>query len=298
MSIAGNHCLDWGEKALLDTREYLSAAGMEVCGAGRNIEEARRPAFIRSGSITIAILAYSSVLPHGYWAESSRPGCAPMRAHTIYDNGENVLQSGSVQVITFPYRDDLAALVCDIRNAKQVADMVLVSMHWGIHFTPAEIADYQRDVAHAVIDAGAEMVIGHHPHILKGVEIYSGKPIFYSLGNFAIEQPFAFKEGLEEDESFREIVALNPDWNNESKYKAPPDTRKTFIVNCQLSKNGISDLNLIPCFINDNAEPEILSRKDPRFTEVVYYLDEITASQKLKPEFAVKGNKVSIEPYC
>src|SRR5437870_4072981 len=75
------------------------------------------------------------------------------------------------RVQTFAHRDDLADLVEDVRREKQGGRFVIVSVHWGIHFIPAVIADYQRDVAHAAIDAGADAVVGHHAHILKGVEI-------------------------------------------------------------------------------------------------------------------------------
>ena len=77
----------------------------------------------------------------------------------------------------------------NIRKAKQQADLVVVSMHWGIHFTEAEVAAYQFEYAHDAIDAGADLILGHHAHILKPIEVYKGKVIFYSLGNFAMEDP-------------------------------------------------------------------------------------------------------------
>ena len=80
--------------------------------------------------------------------------------------------------------------------------MSRVSLHWGIHFVRGDLADYQREVAHAAIEAGADMILGHHPHVLKAIELYRGKPIFYSLGNFAIEQPRAFKADVHLDRGF------------------------------------------------------------------------------------------------
>ena len=78
-------------------------------------------------------------------------------------------------------------MVEDIKQVRSVADVVIVSMHWGIHFMPAKLATYQKEVGHAAIDAGADLIIGTHPHILKGIEVYKGKVIFYSLGNFAMD---------------------------------------------------------------------------------------------------------------
>lgn len=83
-------------------------------------------------------------------------------------------------------------------------------MHWGIHFVPATIADYQREVVHAAIDAGADLILGHHPHILKGIEVYGGRAIFYSLGNFAMDLPMT--AGHAARPGFLAIQALHPGW--------------------------------------------------------------------------------------
>lgn len=171
MSFAGNHCLDWGREAFFDTLDHARAAGLEVCGAGADITAARTPVIRELGGARVAFLAYGSILPTGYWAEVERPGCAPMRALTAYTPVETDQPGTSARVHTFPDRADLAALRADVRAAKRQADIVAVSIHWGIHFVPSEIADYQRDVAHAAIDDGADVILGHHPHILKGIEI-------------------------------------------------------------------------------------------------------------------------------
>lgn len=156
ISMAGNHVMDWGSDAFFETREHLRAAGLDVVGAGRDIHEARAPVrYTLPDGSRVAILAYSSILPMAYWAEERRPGCAPMRAHTLYEQIEHDQPGTPARIHTFAHREDLAALEADIRAAKATADVVIVSLHWGIHFVRAVIADYQREVARAAVAAGA-----------------------------------------------------------------------------------------------------------------------------------------------
>jgi poly-gamma-glutamate capsule biosynthesis protein CapA/YwtB (metallophosphatase superfamily) len=89
-SLAGNHCLDWGAEALADTLVHACAAGIAVCGAGESEAEARRPALIDANGFRVAVLAYSSILPQDYQATDRRAGCAPMRAHTVYQRSSMI----------------------------------------------------------------------------------------------------------------------------------------------------------------------------------------------------------------
>src|SRR5690606_38638966 len=172
MSFAGNHCLDWGYEGFADTLDACSAAGVRLCGAGETLAASRRPAIVEAGGQRIAFLAYNSILPEGYAAQPHRPGCAPLRAHTVYQQIEPDQPGTGARALSFCDPADLEALLADIRSARQIADCVIVSMHWGIHMTEAVLADYQRQAAHAAIDAGAAAIIGHHAHILKGVEFH------------------------------------------------------------------------------------------------------------------------------
>ena len=194
VSFASNHSLDAGVDAFYDTLDNLAKENLKVIGAGRNIEEARRPAIIESKGTRVAFLGYNSILKEGYWADEKRPGCAPLRAYTLYEQMVPSQPGTPARVHTFPYRDDLEAMKEDVRKVRRQADVVVVSMHCGVHMTPAVIAEYQRDIAHAAIDAGADLVLHHHAHILKGIEVYSGKVIFYSLCNFALELRIFTKE--------------------------------------------------------------------------------------------------------
>ena len=169
--------MDWGKDGFFDTIDNLRAAGLAVVGVGAEITAARAPVIVEAKGVRTAFLAYSSILPMNYWAEADRPGCAPMRAHTVYEQIEHDQPGTPARVHTYAHRQDLAALTADIAKARALADVVVVSLHWGIHFVPAVLADYQHEVAHAAIDAGADLILGHHAHIMKGVEVYKGKTI-------------------------------------------------------------------------------------------------------------------------
>ncbi|MBI5031583.1 MAG: CapA family protein [Chloroflexi bacterium] len=293
ISFASNHCMDLGREAFIDTLNVLNQAGLSVIGAGRNIAEARAPAIVETKGTRVAFLSYNSILPQAYWADVDRPGCVPMRAYTIYEQVEHDQPGTPCRIHTYPHRGDLDALVSDIRQAKLQADIVIVSMHWGIHFIPAIIADYQRDVAHAAIDAGADLILGHHAHILKGIEVYNGKVIFYSLCNFAID--LAAPKELIERPGHKEIAKLNPDWKPDPEYPTyfmPPDSRKTIIVKCEIVSHRLKRVSFLPTIINKQSQPEVLSATDPRFAQVVNYIESISQDQALGTRFTAQGNEV------
>jgi poly-gamma-glutamate synthesis protein (capsule biosynthesis protein) len=310
VSFAGNHCMDWGREAFFDTVDALTANNLTVIGVGKDIKEARnnltvigvgkdikearKAAIVDIQDTKIAFLAYNTILPMNYWANNHRPGCAPMRALTLYEQIEHDQPGTPARTHTFAHREDLEALIDDIRTARQKADIVILSLHWGIHFVPAVIADYQREVAHAAIDNGADLILGHHAHILKGIEVYKNKVIFYSMGNFAIEPPSAFMENLFEHEDHKAISDLNPEWQPEKKYPMPPDTRKTMIVACDIARTHIGKVAFRPAYINDAFQPELLSAGDSRFEAVVAYVRQISKDQNLSAILRISGDEVQV----
>ena len=161
VSLANNHALDWGPKALLDTVARLDAAGIAHAGAGADLDAARAPALLRTTSGTVAILAYTLILPEGFAAGTDRAGVSPVRGHS-------------------------ERLLADIAAASKRADWVVVSFHWGVEYT-GQASREQRALAHDAVDAGADLVLGHHPHVLQGLELYRNKLIAYSLGDFVFD---------------------------------------------------------------------------------------------------------------
>ncbi|HRY29894.1 MAG TPA: CapA family protein, partial [Elusimicrobiota bacterium] len=156
MSLANNHILDFGPEALAETGRHLYDQGIASCGAGKNIEEARKPAVVMVRGKRIAFLAYSLTFPIAFSAGPSTPGTAFADEKLVRE---------------------------DIAHAKKYCTWVIVSFHWGEEYTYLP-SDLQRKLAHTAIDAGADAVIGHHPHVAQGLERYKKKIIAYSLGNF------------------------------------------------------------------------------------------------------------------
>ena len=136
VSLSGNHSLDWGEEALFDTQDRLNAAGIDTFGVGKDIEEAREPSVREVKGQKIAFLAYCSAHPRGYEADENKPGLVPLRATTLYEHWD--LQPGTPpRIRTFADEGDLEAMQRDIRAARARADVVVLSIHWGVHFVPA-----------------------------------------------------------------------------------------------------------------------------------------------------------------
>ncbi|MCI6139543.1 MAG: CapA family protein [Clostridiaceae bacterium] len=158
VTLANNHALDYGTDALLDTCQALDEAGIRRVGAGANLDEAKKPVIMELKGKKVGFLGASRVIPTGSW---------------------NATASGPGMLTTY----DPSVLLKEIRAAREVCDLVIVYVHWGIERDERPQA-YQRTLGQQYIDAGADIVIGSHPHVLQGVEYYKGKPIVYSLGNF------------------------------------------------------------------------------------------------------------------
>ena len=158
VTLANNHTLDFGTDALLDTLDTLDKAGISHVGAGENIEEASEPVMVNIKGRKIAFIGATRVMPVGEWeAGITSPGLL-----SAYDPSN---------------------LIEEIGQAKEQADLVVVYIHWGEESKemPNEI---QTTLAHDIVDAGADLVVGAHPHVLQGIEFYKDVPIVYSLGNF------------------------------------------------------------------------------------------------------------------
>jgi len=217
-----------------------------------------------------------------------------MRALTLYNQVD--YQPGTPPVIlTFPNKEDLQALVEDIKKLRSQVDVLVVSIHWGIHFAPASIATYQKEVGHAIIDAGADMILGHHPHVIKGIEVYKGKPIFYSMGNFAFDYPLEeLEHRMRAGTHILRLMDLY-DWKVDPEfalYAWPEESRKSMIVKCEIVDKKLRRASVLPVLINQKAQPQIIPRKDKRFDELFQHLKNITESQGIKTHYSVEGDEI------
>jgi poly-gamma-glutamate synthesis protein (capsule biosynthesis protein) len=296
VSMASNHALDWGSDALIDCIARLRRDGMVAPGAGSDIEEARQAALIERDATRIAFLSYCSVAPKGYYASKGKPGVAPMRAITHYEPLEDDQPGTPCEIFTYPVSEDLEALLADIKKARQAADIVILSLHWGIHYFRAAIAGYQTAVAHAAIDAGADLILGHHPHMLKGVEVYKRKVILYSLGNFAFDSHpkavdtvwYAHRRKV-----YEELLKIPPK-DQRSAYHFQPESRYSVIAKIAVEEKKLSRVSVLPIFINDQAQPEPFSAADTKGQEVITYLRDVTREANLKAELTTGGDEAVI----
>jgi poly-gamma-glutamate capsule biosynthesis protein CapA/YwtB (metallophosphatase superfamily) len=292
VSFASNHTLSYSDEGLFDTIDHLGRHGVKVIGAGENIDAARRPAVLAVDGTTVGLLAYCSVVPRGFQAMSNKPGLAPVRVRTFYEQRD--WQPGTPpRIITQAYPEDVAAMADDIAALRKDVDVVVVSHHWGIHYVPAMIADYQFEVGHATIDAGADLVVGHHPHILKGIEVYRGKAIFYSIGSFALEHPLKDVTGTELAELLKQYnLEIDPRW---VRYAFPVDSQKTTLVKCTLADGAIERVALVPAWINPQAQAEPVSAADPRHDEVLTYLRWLCDYYSLGTGLRREGDEIVID---
>lgn len=203
VSLANNHALDFGEEALLDTFTTLEEAGIEYVGAGINLDRAKAPVYYTIGDTTIGYVAASHVIYAMDWyATDKRPGMIGTYDPTLF--------------------------LASIKEAKENSDFVVVYVHWGKERTHDPVS-YQKNLAKKYIDAGADVVIGCHPHVMQGIEFYNGKPIAYSLGNY---------------------------WFNASK-------RESGLLKLYLNPDGTTDVQLLPA-MNDNTYTYMIINEDER----------------------------------
>lgn len=160
LNLANNHTMDQGREGLTNTIKVLKSSGIVTLGAGMTRSEARKPVFIEKGNTRIGFLGYSDFPPEGYMYDENKADVA---------------------------RVDMKSLGEEVKAAREQCDFLVVSFHWGkeFDFYPG---DRQREMAHAAVENGAGLIIGHHPHVLQRVEEYKGKLIFYSLGNFVFDR--------------------------------------------------------------------------------------------------------------
>ncbi|WP_233584849.1 CapA family protein [Aquabacterium soli] len=161
VSVANNHSGDFGRAAFGQMLRRLKDQGVPYFGGGHTLREAHEPLVVERGGLRIALLGYDGFFPRAYEAGEDHPGVAWMDAEHIIE---------------------------DIHRARTVhrADLVLPFMHWGQEHEPLA-SELQRRLARQMIDAGADAVIGAHPHVVQDTETYRGKPIVYSLGNFVFD---------------------------------------------------------------------------------------------------------------
>ena len=229
LTLANNHTLDFGYEGLLDTLNHLDKNDIKRVGAGKNKKEAMEGIIIEKDGLKVGVLSFSRVVPDVKWyATDKRAG------------------------LVGAYDPHINEVITRIKDIKKETDIVILSIHWGIELsnTPRK---QEIDLAKKLIDAGADVIMGHHPHVLQGVETYKGKPIFYSLGNFV----FGTKNEL---------------------------TANTMIAQINFAGKEIDNIKIIPCSITGGRPIPAI---DDKRIEKINYMNNI--SKDFNTKFDIEG---------
>jgi poly-gamma-glutamate synthesis protein (capsule biosynthesis protein) len=280
VSLAGNHIADCGAQGIADTRAGLTDVGLAFAGTGQDIAEARRPAIVTRNGLRIALLSYNCVGPEAAWAGPARAGCAYLPIATA--DGSLVAPTAPLEEMTDAGR---AILADDLAAARAQADLVLVALHKGIVHTPAKLAPYERAVAQAAIDAGADAVIGHHAHIIRGIEFHHGKPILHGLGNGCVvtralspAQDHPARAAWAERRKV--LFGFEPD---PAYTLAPfhPEAVNAMLVRLDYADSGALSVSVIAVDVEPPGRPVLAF--EPRASEIREYLEAITIAAGLPP---------------
>jgi poly-gamma-glutamate capsule biosynthesis protein CapA/YwtB (metallophosphatase superfamily) len=280
LSTAGSVTMIKGADSMLETLAYLDKAGLAHSGSGKNIVEAHKPAVLERAGLKLAMLSYGSIFePESFPARENKPGIATVGVNTAYQIPPNISNMPGVlpHVMTIPNAKDVDLMLDDVRRAKDIADIVVVSWHWGVtryanscatgiplEDSPSFVLNYQEEMGRAAIDAGADIIMGHHPHRLQGIEIYKGKLICYSLGNLIM--------------SFGEKDNFGPE-------------SAIIKVNIDLKDKKLTRFGLVPLMIpTETMEPHIA-----RLSELNLVIRELERlSNKYGTQFRTDGDEVII----
>jgi poly-gamma-glutamate capsule biosynthesis protein CapA/YwtB (metallophosphatase superfamily) len=283
VSLAGNHIADRGEEGIADTIAALDRAGIRHAGAGPTLSAARAPALIERAGRRIALLSYNCVGPEAAWASSTRAGCAYVRVESA--DGSAIAPSAPLERVD---PESLAELAADIESARASADLVVVALHKGIVHTRARLAPYERPIAHAAIEAGADVVVAHHAHIARGIELHRGKPIFHGLGNGCV-----VTRALSPDQAHparaawarqrRERFGFEPD---PAYALAPfhPEAVNALLARVRVADGGSVRAGFLPVFVEAPGRPVLAT--GARAIEVVRYIERIGVETGL-PSLAI-----------
>jgi poly-gamma-glutamate capsule biosynthesis protein CapA/YwtB (metallophosphatase superfamily) len=292
MSCANNHMVDGGYVGMEDTQNLLRGQGIEVTGAGADIEEALRPAVLEREGAKVAFLGCCSVYPKGYEARPSRGGIAALRVSTAYLNpDENFWEPGiAPEVITRPFPGDVETIRGAIAAAKEQADYVVIAPHWGYSSRLVLLHDYELELAREMVEAGADAVVCHHHHALRAIEFHQGRPIFYGLGALVHHfQDSAVSPAMraDRDRKFGEFSAMRMPKEEFRLFPFAEDARKTMVASVEVGDGGEIAVGYFPAQMMADGSTEPFAPDDPRAPEALEYMESITSHHGFTTRFAL-----------
>ncbi len=298
VTLAANHLWDWGVSGIEATITGLRNAGIPFIGAGMNIDEARRPAIIERNGTRFGFLNYNCAGPIVSWANPEKPGCAYINVITHHEEREGGQFAFLPAKYTFAEPSTMKAMAEDISKLRPLCDVLTVYFHKGLVNVPVTIEMYDQQVAYAAIDAGADLILSSHAHVLKGIELYKGKVIFHGLCNFVVptrslseDTPTWHMKQYAKRRKERHQFEPDPEYTT---YPWHPEAKHTIIAKCIVVGGKISRVSYLPCLVNKQSQPEIL-KHDARGQQVFDYMDKITKAAGLNARYEWDRDEVLIK---
>jgi len=315
LTLCSNHIWDLGQDGLKDTIDACDANGILHTGAGMTLEEASKPAIKEVEDIKYGFLGYNCTGPIGSWAQIDKPGCNYIHCVTAFEYlVPNV--GGYPTTYSYPTDEDLARMKKDIEALRPLVNVLVVSLHKGIGFIPAAISRHEQIIAHAAIDYGADVVFGHHGHILKGVEVYKGKVIFHDLSNFMavsdlngkpyfrygskkehrVQNKYTYEQKLAREKEFYRRNGGPFVWGPLGTLVAwpPPEIKYSIIAKCYVIDGLIEKVTFIPCMFDDDGYISILKKNTPEAENLFTYMSNITKNAYLNTQYKWEGEEIYV----
>jgi poly-gamma-glutamate capsule biosynthesis protein CapA/YwtB (metallophosphatase superfamily) len=253
----------YGEAAIKHSLSLLDKHNISHAGAGINRNEARRPAIFESKGTRFGLLSYTSVYwPIGQAAGEKTAGVATVKVYTAYEPHRRLFEmpGAPATTLTHPDEKECEDIKNDIIELRKKVDILVVYFHWGVS-GQHEVCQYQTTLGRLAINAGADLVVGSHPHVVQAVEIYKGKPIFYSLGNFLFGSDFKPARGY----------------------------RNGLLAIAEVKNREVAEVLMVPSVINEKEQPALLG---PDQSESAAFMDNLKRlSSALGTQFIRRGNR-------
>lgn len=265
-TVAGNHLYDCGPYGVIDTVEKLKILGIQPAGGGANITEAKKPAIVEKDGIKVGLLSYNATGPRLGWAMSQKPGANYVKVETSYVPVRD-MPGCPAKVHTFMWEQDIRKLKEEVAELKKQVDIAIVVFHKGYGGDHPRLDDYEQPLCYAALDAGADIIFAHHHHVLKGVELYKGKPIYHGLGNFVCVT-YAMTAGYNDTpEMVAYLKQRAKEGRGDGHYEVPfypwsEVSRYTMIARVMADKNGVTECGFIPCYIEKSGNIVVKTRDE------------------------------------
>jgi poly-gamma-glutamate synthesis protein (capsule biosynthesis protein) len=301
--LANNHSGDYGPRAMLLTEKYVREAGITAAGVGRSLAEAREAKFLETKKGRIALVSLASTFPDHSMAGKSRddiparPGLSPLRhevtnrisraqleslrgilkslSRNVPDTGDSLDFEGERFVVgepagieTRPHKEDLEEIAAIVRNAESLSDFTIVSIHAHEGASDRTVpAQFVVEFARRMIDEGADVFVGHGPHVLRGIEIYKGRPILYSLGDFIFQNETLQRLpeenygplGLGDDKGLSDFNDARYD-HDRTGFPASPEIWESVVAEVVFQGKNLAELKLHPISLGFGKARQVRGR--------------------------------------